>query len=73
MLEKHSLETSDTVFLGDMCHDVETAKHGGVASIALLTGYQNAEQLGAANPDLLIGDLSEIHPLLEMPLNSESL
>ena len=73
MLEKHSLETSNTVFLGDMCHDVETAKHGGVASIALLTGYQNAEQLGAANPDLLIADLSEIHPLLEMPLNNEIL
>ena len=67
MLEKHALEASNTVFLGDMCHDVETAKHGGVASIALLTGYQNAEQLGMASPDLLVDDLSIIHPWLDAP------
>ena len=73
MLEKHALDASNTVFLGDMCHDVETAKHGGVASIALLTGYQNAEQLGAASPDLLVEDLSVIHPLLEAPASENIL
>lgn len=69
MLEKHALDVSNTVFLGDMCHDVETAKHGGVASIALLTGYQNAEQLGMASPDLLVADLSVIHPWLDASAN----
>ncbi len=72
MLEKHDLDASNTVFLGDMCHDVETAKHGGVASIALLTGYQNAEQLGAASPDLLVKDLSVINPWLETPASSNN-
>lgn len=72
MLEKHSLESAHTVFLGDMCHDIETAKHGGVASIALLTGYQNAEQLQTASPDLLVGDLSEIHQLIEKPRNAQN-
>ena len=71
MLEKHSLESADTVFLGDMCHDIETAKHGGLASVALLTGYQNAEQLQTASPDLLVDDLSEIHQLIEKPGNHE--
>ena len=71
MLEKHSLESADTVFLGDMCHDIETAKHGGLASVALLTGYQNAEQLQTASPDLLVGDLSEIHQLIEKLGNHE--
>jgi phosphoglycolate phosphatase len=71
MLEKHALESADTVFLGDMCHDIETAKHGGLASVALLTGYQNAEQLQTASPDLLVGDLSEIHQLIEKLGNHE--
>lgn len=71
MLEKHSLESADTVFLGDMCHDIETAKHGGLASVALLTGYQNAEQLQTASPDLLVDDLSDIHQLIEKPGNHE--
>lgn len=71
MLEKHKLDVLNTVFLGDMCHDVETAKHGGIASIALLTGYQNAEQLGASSPDLLVEDLSVIHPLLEAPTQQD--
>lgn len=60
MLDVHGLDAASTVFLGDMCHDVETARHGGVASIALLTGYQNAEQLSKANPDLMVDDLSDI-------------
>jgi len=64
ILNAHDLAPEQTVFLGDMCHDVETAKHGGVASIALLTGYQDTEQLSVSNPDLLATDLSEIKQLL---------
>lgn len=65
LLKNHQLEASQTVFLGDMCHDVETARHGSVTSIALLTGYQNAEQLARVSPDLMVNDLSEIQQWLE--------
>ncbi|MBT8044660.1 MAG: HAD hydrolase-like protein, partial [Verrucomicrobiae bacterium] len=65
MIDSHQLDVRRTVFLGDMCHDVETARHGGVTSIALLTGYQNAEQLSRSNPDLVVDDLSKIKELLE--------
>ena len=64
VLEAHDLEPSDSVFLGDMQHDVETARHGGLASIALLTGYQSAEQLRESEPDWLLHDLSEVRALL---------
>ncbi|MFK7909635.1 MAG: HAD family hydrolase [Akkermansiaceae bacterium] len=64
MIDTHQLDPEQTVFLGDMEHDVETAKHGGVASIALLTGYQSAQQLEKASPDLLASDLSEVKSLL---------
>lgn len=65
MLEQHGLAADQTVFLGDMCHDIETARHGEVSSIALLTGYQSAEQLNQAKPDWLVNDLSEIRSLLD--------
>mgnify|MGYP005994496671 CR=1 FL=1 len=65
LLETHQLEASKTVFLGDMTHDIDTARHGGVSSIALLTGYQNEQQLLTSNPDLLASDLAEVRALLE--------
>lgn len=65
MIERHELDAASTVFLGDMCHDIETARHGGIASIALLTGYQSADQLSRADPDLVADDLSEIHQIVE--------
>lgn len=60
LIATHGLDPEKTVFLGDMQHDVDTAKHGGIGSIALLTGYQNAQQLSESCPDLLVDDLSEI-------------
>lgn len=65
LLKNHGLDSGRTVFLGDMCHDVVTARHGSVTSIALLTGYQSAEQLSQANPDLLVDNLSEVQRMVE--------
>jgi len=48
-----------------MEHDIETAKHGGVHSCAVLTGYNTLEQLRAAQPDLIVEHLSELRGLLE--------
>ncbi|BDS08094.1 putative phosphatase [Oceaniferula spumae] len=67
MLESHQLEADKTVFLGDMTHDIETARHGGVGSIALLTGYQNEQQLLSVDPDYLARDLAELRSMLETP------
>jgi phosphoglycolate phosphatase len=65
LLESHDLNAEHTVFLGDMCHDIETARHGEVTSIALLTGYQSEEQLSQVKPDLLVNDLAEVQRMLE--------
>ena len=65
LLESHDLNAAHTVFLGDMCHDIETARHGEVTSIALLTGYQSEEQLSQVKPDLLVNDLAEVQRMLE--------
>ena len=57
ILETHKLEKDETAFVGDMTHDVETAKHGGISSIAVLTGYHHAEVLAGARPDITVPDL----------------
>lgn len=65
ILSRHQLQTQQTAYLGDMIHDVITAKHGGVTSVALLTGYTHREVLEACEPDWLMQDLLEFRLLLE--------
>ncbi|MEM9481843.1 MAG: HAD family hydrolase [Verrucomicrobiota bacterium] len=65
MLEQHGLSPNETAFLGDMQHDVETARHAGVTSIALLTGYDSPEKLAAVSPDVTVGDLGKLRKLLQ--------
>lgn len=65
ILEKNSLLLEETVFIGDMVHDVETAHHGGVSSVAVLTGYDARGRLEAAKPTLLLDDLSHFRVWLE--------
>lgn len=64
ILKQHSLVAEETIFIGDMQHDIETAKHGGVHSCAVLTGYNNLAQLRAAEPDLIVEHLGELRELL---------
>jgi phosphoglycolate phosphatase len=65
ILETHSLDPAETAFVGDMTHDVETARHGGVSSIAVLTGYNHPEILAAVRPDLTVPDLGVLRDLLD--------
>lgn len=65
ILETHGLDPNETAFVGDMTHDVETARHGGVSSIAVLTGYNHPEILAAVRPDLTVPDLGVLRELLD--------
>jgi len=65
ILETHGLDPAETAFIGDMTHDIETARHGGISSIAVLTGYQHAEVLAGVRPDLTVPDLGVLKDLLE--------
>jgi len=48
-----------------MQHDMETARHGGVFSCGVLTGYNRLEQLRASRPDLIVEHLGELRAILE--------
>ncbi len=60
ILRTHGLVPGETLFIGDMVHDVETAQHGGIGSVAVLTGYNTSEQLRRAAPDLVVEHLGEL-------------
>lgn len=65
ILTNHRLNPAETAFVGDMTHDVETARHGGISSIAVLTGYNHAEILAAVRPDITVPDLGVLRSLLD--------
>jgi phosphoglycolate phosphatase-like HAD superfamily hydrolase/ADP-ribose pyrophosphatase YjhB (NUDIX family) len=65
ILEEHNLKPEETLFIGDMQHDIDTAKHGGIHSCAVLTGYNTLSQLRAAEPDVIVEHLGELREMLE--------
>ncbi len=64
LLTDNQLTAEETLFIGDMEHDIETAKHGGVHSCAVLTGYNTLDQLRRAQPDLIVEHLGELREIL---------
>jgi phosphoglycolate phosphatase len=72
VLADHDLKPNETAFIGDMVHDVEAARHGGVMAIATLTGFDSREKLSRVNPEVMVRDLGELQKLLEVtPPNDE--
>ena len=64
LLAQHGLHAHETAFIGDMQHDIETAHHAGITSIAVLTGYNDAAQLSKARPDIIVPDLLVLRTLM---------
>lgn len=64
ILETHSLDPKETMFVGDMVHDIETAKHGGVLDVAVLSGFDRIEKLISACPTIIARDIAAVQKLL---------
>jgi phosphoglycolate phosphatase len=64
ILAENQLHPEETLFIGDMQHDIETARHGGIHSCAVLTGYNTLAQLRTAQPDLIVEHLGELREVL---------
>jgi phosphoglycolate phosphatase len=67
ILETHRLAPAESAFIGDMTHDIDTARHGNLTSIAVLTGYTHAGALAESKPDLTVPDLDVLRRLLDRP------
>ena len=66
IMAAHHLAPTETLFVGDMQHDMETARHGGLHCCAVLTGYNQLHQLRESNPDVICEHLTELKRLLEV-------
>ena len=64
ILKTHQLDLRETMFVGDMVHDIETAKHGGVLDVAVLSGFDRLEKLAAAHPTIIASDIGGVQRLL---------
>jgi phosphoglycolate phosphatase len=64
ILRVNRLKAEETLFIGDMEHDIATARHGGIHSCGVLTGYNTVTQLRAAKPDLIVEHLGELKRVL---------
>lgn len=65
ILSSHNLVLGDTAFVGDMVHDVHTAKHGGIASVAVATGYDPVERLTQSDPHHFFEHMGEFREWLQ--------
>lgn len=64
ILHTHGLDPAETMFVGDMVHDIETARHGGVLDVAVLTGFDPIEKLLLARPTVIVRDIASLQKLL---------
>ncbi len=65
VMQQHGLSPEETAFIGDMQHDIRAAHCAGITGIGVLTGYNNAEQLAQAEPELTVPHLGALRRLLE--------
>ncbi len=57
---------SGVMVIGDTVHDISCARSINAFAVAVPTGNTPAEELRAAGPDLLLDDLSDPRPLLDV-------
>ena len=65
LMQLHGLNPAETAFVGDMQHDMAAAHRAGVTAIGVLTGYNDANQLSQARPDIMLPDLAALQALIE--------
>lgn len=64
ILKENRMDSARTLFVGDMEHDIEAGKAGGIHTCAVLTGYNHAAKLRALQPDLICEHLGELQEVL---------
>lgn len=63
-LQRLQVAATETLYVGDMTVDVETARAAGVAVWVVPTGSDEPQALARAQPDRLLADLHEVLSLL---------
>tara|TARA_Y100000310_G_scaffold342738_1_gene447167 strand:+ start:588 stop:1196 length:609 start_codon:yes stop_codon:yes gene_type:complete len=64
LMIKHNFKPEETVFVGDMVHDILTGKAAGIKTLALTWGYHKRAKLFSANPDYIINNIEELKKII---------
>ena len=65
ILQRNNFKPEESIYIGDMLHDIQAGKKGGVISVGISWGHKSKQVLEAANPDHLISDITELEKLLD--------
>ncbi len=59
-MERVGATPEETLLVGDSPIDIETGRRAGVFTVTVTHGVADREELAAAAPDLMVGDLTEL-------------
>ncbi len=65
ILNKNNLNPDETIFVGDMVHDIDTAKSASLKIAVVTYGYDSKEKLEKYDPDFILNKLDEIVDLIK--------
>lgn len=60
LLDKHGLESSEMLMVGDSKNDILAAQNAGCRSFALTYGYNHGEPIERSNPDYVADSLLDL-------------
>jgi phosphoglycolate phosphatase len=60
IMKDNNFNPKQTLYLGDMTHDIEAGKKAGVKTIAITWGYESEAKLKQAIPDYIIKTMPEL-------------
>ena len=64
VMQEMNFEVEETVYIGDMVHDIKAGKKAKIKTAAILTGYQSIDVLQKENPDYILSTLKEIFRII---------
>jgi phosphoglycolate phosphatase len=65
ILQTHKLDRAYTYYVGDTVGDIEAGKEGGVYTVGMVTGFQNATCIQEAKPDYVFQNIFELKKVFE--------
>lgn len=65
VMREFSLQTDDTIMVGDRSYDVDGARENGLACVGVLYGYGDRNELENAKASHIVNSVTELKKLLE--------
>lgn len=64
IMKEMKFNSDETIYVGDMVHDIDAGKRAGVKTVAVLSGYDSKEKLEKAKPYFIFKDIRELKKIV---------